>query len=337
MILQGPNAENQAAILEAGLAKRMQDWIAVCASLNQEIVRQIEPHLTSLDYLRGNLYSRLLAANINYAARLASNVNWQLYEMLKELEISALILLSSALEENVDAISPVVSSLDPRLFVMQFKLYWAAVTFDKDEHVKHYVRDDEEKQRQEAKMDGYTAYVRRLLKTVSDEVGKSFRIESLGLTDEDNEMYVRLWASQDSSQHEGNINLAFEYYRILEVVTNYFQNDDFVSNLPSDIRQRLQRFTDVWVSRDATTGALISRDESLAFSRFFVRIEVLYGKSNSLQRIYFPIPPDARAQLDNPLVKSEMVAVMENVKRGNPEEKLDDFLDRFDGDMCRLK
>jgi hypothetical protein len=115
-----------------------------------------------------------------------------------------------------------------------------------------------------------------------------------------------------------SIEIAFKYYVLLVTMLSYFNNEEYVGEQTSDVKQQLQSFYDAW--------SKIRGAESFAFSKFFGSIEIIAG--DNLRRIYFPVPRPCREQMKNPLVKQEMTNLLDNVKRDNPEEKLDDFLDR---------
>lgn len=310
---------------------QLRDWVESCAELTMDSVLRLSDTLPSVGYLSGNLYSRLKAVNTDFAADLDADPCYHVLQALQELEVSMLVLCSSTLDDNDDALNALAEKVDPTLLIGQFKMHWAAITFDREEHLKRYTRGGEGAGLQPLHSENYLSKFRKLLETVSNEVSKSFRIESLGLSDEEKEIYTRLWASMESEDYEHQVRLAFEYYRVLEMVTDYYEQTSATNALASGLRERLHQYHTHWTSRDVSNGALISKDEAAAIPQFFAQIELVRsGKDadGALQRVYFPIPPEVRAQINNPLVKKEMEDVMENVKRGNPEEKLDDFLDR---------
>lgn len=76
----------------------------------------------------------------------------------------------------------------------------------------------------------------------------------------------------------------------------------------------MRRWQDYW-SGDLQ---VLYEHERKPFSKYFGSIEVV-NRSGDLVRIFFPIPPECREQMSNPLVRTEQVSVMEKVKRDSPE------------------
>eukprot|EP00743_Colponemidia_sp_Colp-15_P004333 GILK01004673.1.p1 GENE.GILK01004673.1~~GILK01004673.1.p1 ORF type:complete len:644 (+),score=134.95 GILK01004673.1:264-1934(+) len=68
------------------------------------------------------------------------------------------------------------------------------------------------------------------------------------------------------------------------------------------------------------------REDSIVYD-YFASIEILNVRQ-TLQKAYFIIPESCREQKNNTLVKQKMGEILDTVKRDNPEEKLDDFLDK---------
>jgi hypothetical protein len=171
-------------------------------------------------------------------------------------------------------------------------------------------------------------YLRSVLRSVRDETSKSFEIEKLELADEDKELFMRAWACHDAKQKEDNVVLAFDYFMILEMVASQYGDMALVSKLSTEEKQQIGLFYDLWRQRQAKSGGLISEQEASSFKLFFASIEIVIGENQELQRIYFPVPKECREQAQNHFVKEEMSSVMGKVKRGNAQEKLDDFLDK---------
>jgi hypothetical protein len=115
---------------------------------------------------------------------------------------------------------------------------------------------------------------------------------------------------------------------ILELVALQHGDMAIMNKLSVEEKQHVALFHDLWRHREAKSGGMISEEEAVAFKIFFASIEILFGEEQELQRIYFPVPRECREQSQNPLVREEMNNVMEKVKRGNAQEKLDDFLDK---------
>src|SRR3546814_591075 len=198
--VQGPNQERQDKLLATDVINRLGDWIHSCAVLTKHSVRRLTNAMPTVGYLSGNLYSRLKAVNTDFSANLDADPCWHILQVLGDLEASSLVLLSASLDNNDDALNELAEAIQPQLLISQFKMHWAAITFDRKEHLKRYTHDDEDVGLQPLRSDSYLSRLRNLLEAVSDEVSKSFRIESLSLTEAEKEIYTRLWATQDASQ-----------------------------------------------------------------------------------------------------------------------------------------
>ena len=169
----------------------------------------------------------------------------------------------------------------------------------------------------------------------------AFVCERIPLAADKKRLFITAWAfsqmvrKYNPEMADHSSAAAFAYYRLLETVCTY--SDENVLTLAgidegSDEGREFRVFSLNWKDRckiwtDRTKVSLFCTKEYTSFAKYFASIELVM-ENGDLQKVYFPIPMPCRKQMGNPLVKKEMVWVVEDGKRDTPEERLDDFLDK---------
>mmetsp|Transcript_3905 Transcript_3905/g.5035 ORF Transcript_3905/g.5035 Transcript_3905/m.5035 type:complete len:915 (-) Transcript_3905:321-3065(-) len=326
--MQGPHEGNQKLLLESNIMSVCSSWLDLIIALsaaNREKLSGKLPSLKSLD--RHGLKKFNKISHIQAKRKIATTKGEEDYEMylaLRSAENNLLVLIQSELEQNssTEVVKQALDNFDAVQLAMQFRVHWKAALFRKRDLI-----DGLSKRERLTNLIISALSLRSCCKKdqgASKKHKKAKKSEHILAFKADQAIQLAACHDEDEKLESGNI--AFSYYVVMETIVDYFQGKE--QELDQSYRKKLTTFMSYWTSTDPSKPTtIVPRSEAKFYESFFGRIEVV-GKDGDLHRIYFPIPWDCRLQMKNPLVKAERQSLLENVSRDNPEEKLDDFLDR---------
>uniref|UniRef100_A0A7S3XT53 B30.2/SPRY domain-containing protein n=1 Tax=Heterosigma akashiwo TaxID=2829 RepID=A0A7S3XT53_HETAK len=322
--IQGPHPANQELLANADIMKAIANWSRLLVQLSEvnrtKLCAQL-PSRSQLDNSGLQRFSGALGGVKKKVKELRRSEEYELYSMIKSAEEKLMVLMHSELEQNnnLKLYKRTLDLFKADNLAMQFRYHWKAALFKKSDLKKS------------SRFDRFRKSYRRcrdnkcFSKDKDDSSESGGRTESPFLEEFDVDKALRLAAIHSQSEQQEATEVAFSYYVIMETIIDFSVDKD---QLGSDYAKLHNTFRTTWESSGWDQEyTVVPREESKHYAEYFGRIEVL-GKDDELHRIYFPIPWDCREQMKNPLVKAARKDLLENVSRENPEEKLDNFLDR---------
>jgi hypothetical protein len=320
--ISGPNLVNENALLQSDyhLIEILRSWIEYADELRLNLMDRL--HLPPLEQLRSPLLVMLFSPQTKQMKEKAKKY-WELLDMVDEVEISALFLISALMEDSINYLNDdeaddvgevdvgsqermqkIIPILNIPGMIQRFKVLWASVVFERGFLGKYFKMRRKELGQME--IFGYADKVfdqfNRIQALIFDNSDAAFRPDTIKhLSTEKKDLYIRLWMSSrfDEERQEKNTRIAFTYYEILTSLADKYLDKDYVTTCNPDFVQILATVESQWTSRE-DGKTLITQDEAEAFDNYFANIEVVLKKR--LQRVYFPIPRACRDQKANPVV-----------------------------------
>lgn len=349
--VQGPHLEIQSTMLSNGIFSILQSLLTVVIELRVAVLRNLSdqkllPTLEVISLQQSNYIGKALLAQS--AKELHESDEWELLEDLNDTERSILELIRSvtelgsystvaeATESNIEKYKALLDSFEIEPLIERFRACWASVVFVPTKHIRPYLSKlkrggydgTQDKEHANEKKESLAKQAKRIASILRDDTNMSFQpgLVMRSLSEDDKQLFFRMWAMRTKDEVESQVQLAFAHYRNITVICDNLLDEMFMKTCGDETAAKLNEMQEMW-DPTVSKSALVSSDEAMGFDSYFASIEVITGRSQ-LQRIYFPIPPDCREQMKNRLVLNEMDNLVENVKRDSPEKKLDDFLDR---------
>jgi hypothetical protein len=187
--------------------------------------------------------------------------------------------------------------LDPVDFIHRFAMMWRVLVLCGDEKER----------------DKWLQKTMSVKHQFRQRFGRKIKKHHSVYRDDDLQLHMKLYQLSPDSMKEQAVEAAFNYYVVVQILLENLTDPN--SELAADSKLRLQRWGELWMTRDQSKEAcVLGAHEAAPFLKYFGSIEVV-DRAGKLVRLYFPIPRECREQADNPLVKQAKLDLIEQVKR----------------------